>query len=144
MGGGFVRSIYTVLFYLIQPLVLLRLLWRSLRAADYRQRLWERYGFYSRSQLSPKSASHSHAGQANPGALLTDQCYIWIHAVSVGEVQAAVPLIKALAKQFADRRLLVTTVTPTGAARVDALFGDSVRHCYLPFETPLRTRRTKR
>jgi 3-deoxy-D-manno-octulosonic-acid transferase len=35
----------------------------------------------------------------------------------------------------------VTTVTPTGAARVDALFGDSVRHCYIPFETPFAVTR---
>jgi 3-deoxy-D-manno-octulosonic-acid transferase len=61
---------------------------------------------------------------------------IWIHAVSVGEVQAAVPLIKSLLKRFADKRILVTTVTPTGAERVTALFGDTVQHCYLPFETP--------
>lgn len=64
-----------------------------------------------------------------------DRC-IWIHAVSVGEVQASLPLIRALQERFPDRSLLVTTVTPTGAARVRALFGDSVEHCYLPFEFP--------
>ena len=51
------------------------------------------------------------------------------------------PLIKSLAKQFPDRQLLVTTVTPTGAARVEALFGDSVLHCYIPFETPFAVTR---
>ncbi len=61
---------------------------------------------------------------------------IWIHAVSVGEVQAAVPLIRALAERFPDRELLVTTVTPTGAERVRKLFGDDVYHSYLPFEFP--------
>ena len=61
---------------------------------------------------------------------------IWIHAVSVGEVQAAVPLIRALSKRFPDREILVTTVTPTGAERVRARFGDSVHHAYLPFEFP--------
>lgn len=61
---------------------------------------------------------------------------IWLHAVSVGEVQAAVPLIKALFKRYPHLRVLVTTVTPTGAARVRLLFGDSVEHCYIPFETP--------
>lgn len=61
---------------------------------------------------------------------------IWIHAVSVGEVQAAVPLIRALLEQFPNQKLVVTTVTPTGAARVAALFGDSVVHCYIPFEFP--------
>ena len=61
---------------------------------------------------------------------------IWIHAVSVGEVMAAVPLIRALGKRYPDRPLLVTTVTPTGAARVAAVFGDEVHHTYIPFETP--------
>jgi 3-deoxy-D-manno-octulosonic-acid transferase len=61
---------------------------------------------------------------------------IWVHAVSVGEVQAAEPLIRALAMRFPDRSLLVTTVTPTGAVRVRALFGESVHHCYIPFEFP--------
>ena len=61
---------------------------------------------------------------------------IWLHAVSVGEVQASVPLIKALLKRYPHLRVLVTTVTPTGAARVRLLFGDSVEHCYIPFETP--------
>jgi 3-deoxy-D-manno-octulosonic-acid transferase len=61
---------------------------------------------------------------------------IWIHAVSVGEVQAAVPLVRALAERYPDRELLVTTVTPTGAERVRASFGDTVHHAYLPFEFP--------
>ncbi len=61
---------------------------------------------------------------------------IWLHAVSVGEVQAAVPLIRALMKKFPHRHILVTTVTPTGAERVRLLFDDSVEHCYIPFETP--------
>lgn len=61
---------------------------------------------------------------------------IWVHAVSVGEVQASVPLVRALLEQFPDQKLVITTVTPTGAARVAALFGDSVEHCYIPFEFP--------
>ena len=61
---------------------------------------------------------------------------IWLHAVSVGEVQAAVPLIRSLANRFPHRHILVTTVTPTGAARVRLLFEDTVEHCYIPFETP--------
>ena len=61
---------------------------------------------------------------------------IWVHAVSVGEVVAAAPLIRALIARFPDREILVTTVTPTGAARVQAMFGDSVRHAYIPFEFP--------
>lgn len=64
-----------------------------------------------------------------------DTC-LWVHAVSVGEVQAAVPLILALLDLYPEQRMLVTTVTPTGARRVAALFGDNVEHCYIPFEFP--------
>ena len=63
-----------------------------------------------------------------------DRC-IWVHAVSVGEVVAAAPLIRALLERH-DLPLLVTTVTPTGAARVQSLFGDRVHHSYIPFEAP--------
>jgi len=61
---------------------------------------------------------------------------IWVHAVSVGEVVAAVPLIRALLARYPERSLLVTTVTPTGAARVAATFGTDVYHAYIPFEMP--------
>jgi 3-deoxy-D-manno-octulosonic-acid transferase len=54
----------------------------------------------------------------------------------VGEVQASVPLVRVLRERFPRRPLLVTTVTPTGAARLKAVFGDSVHHSYLPFEFP--------
>jgi len=66
---------------------------------------------------------------------------IWLHAVSVGEVQASVPLVRELMRRFPERGLLVTTVTPTGAARVESLFGDSVRHSYIPFEIPTAVNR---
>jgi len=64
-----------------------------------------------------------------------DRC-LWIHAVSVGEVQASLSLIKALRDRFPGRQLLVTTVTPTGTSRVKAEFGGDVHHCYIPFEFP--------
>ena len=48
---------------------------------------------------------------------------IWIHAVSVGEVQATIPLVLALQDRFPERQLLITTVTPTGAERAASLCG---------------------
>ena len=109
------RFVYAIVTYLVMPVYAAYWIARGLGNRSYRDRFGQRFGFgYPRM----------------PGGS------IWIHAVSVGEVQAAVPLVNALAKQFPDRRLLVTTVTPTGAERVQALFGDSVQHCYIPFETP--------
>ncbi len=109
------RFAYALITYLVMPLYAVYWAVRGLGNRSYRDRFGQRFGF---------------------GYPLMTGGSIWIHAVSVGEVQAAVPLIKSLVKQFPDRRLLVTTVTPTGAARVEALFGDSVQHCYIPFETP--------
>ena len=61
---------------------------------------------------------------------------IWIHAVSVGEANAAVPLVKYLKSAYPDKPILITTMTPTGADRVVKTFGDSVTHCYLPYDYP--------
>ena len=109
------RFVYAIVTYLVMPVYAAYWIARGLGNRRYRDRFGQRFGF---------------GYPQMPGGS------IWIHAVSVGEVQAAVPLVNALAKQFPDRRLLVTTVTPTGAERVQALFGDSVQHCYIPFETP--------
>jgi len=113
------RLVYTVLIYVAAPLALLANLWRSLRDPLYRQRLGERFGFTAvRAERS-----------------------LWVHAVSVGEVQAAAALIRELIKRHPQRPLIVTTGTPTGAQRVQALFGASVRHVYLPYDTPGSVRR---
>ncbi|MEK7758853.1 MAG: glycosyltransferase N-terminal domain-containing protein [Pseudomonadota bacterium] len=61
---------------------------------------------------------------------------IWLHAVSVGEVRASAPLVKALARDYPGHRILVTTMTPTGSATVGELFGAAVAHCYVPYDLP--------
>ena len=108
------RVLYNLLTYLLFLPYVAYWLVRGIANRSYLQRIGERLGIgYPRLQRS-----------------------IWIHAVSVGEVVAAVPLIRALGRRYPDRPLLVTTVTPTGAARVASLFGDEVHHTYIPFETP--------
>ena len=109
------RFAYAVLTYLLSPVYALYWLFRGISERAYLDRFGQRFGFGYPS--------------------LTGGC-IWLHAVSVGEVQAAAPLVRALARQFPERQLLITTVTPTGAARVARLFGEAVTHCYMPFETP--------
>ena len=108
------RFFYNVLTYLLLVPYLGFWLVRGIGNRAYFDRLGQRFGF---------------------GFPSIDRC-IWIHAVSVGEVQAAAPLVRALQRLYADRSILVTTVTPTGAARVRSLFGDSIYHAYLPFEFP--------
>ena len=108
------RLLYNLLSYLLQIPVAFYWVFRGFVNPIYRDRVDQRFGV---------------------GYPQLDRS-IWIHAVSVGEVQAAVPLIRALGKRFPNHNMLVTTVTPTGAARVEALFGDTVSHCYIPFEMP--------
>jgi len=109
------RILYTVLLYLLAPVVLVRLAWRGLRAPDYWRRWPERFG-----SIEPSVGER----------------VIWIHTVSVGEVQAAAPVIRALLERYPEYSLLVTTVTPTGSARVRALFGAEVAHVYAPYDLP--------
>lgn len=110
------RFLYTLLFYLLMPLVLGRLLWRSCKAPEYRKRWGQRFGFVP--------------------AVPVNQKVIWVHAVSVGETLAAVPMIKQLQSQYPKYLLVVTTMTPTGSARVKSVFGDSVYHVYAPYDLP--------
>lgn len=107
--------LYTILLYLIQPLVWFRLLWRSRKAPDYRKRWLERYGFCK--------------NKVKSGGIL-------VHAVSVGETLAAIPLIKTLQKQYPQLPITVTTMTPTGSKQVKTLLKDSVSHVYLPYDLP--------
>lgn len=114
------RTVYTLLLYVLSPLVVLRLAWRGLKNPDYWRHWPQRFGWGAQ-QRSPRP--------------------IWIHAVSVGESQAAAPLIEALLQAYPQHPLLVTTTTPTGAARVRALFGNRVSHCYIPYDLPAAVRR---
>ncbi|MFM1897595.1 MAG: hypothetical protein RLZZ385_2669 [Pseudomonadota bacterium] len=118
------RFIYSQILYLAIPLIILRLLWRSLRAPAYLQRWGERFAF------SSPPLGLSDAGPC-----------IWIHAVSVGEVLAAVPLVRHLQQSRPQQPILVTTMTPTGSERVRQALGDQVFHCYLPYDLPLAVQR---
>ena len=65
---------------------------------------------------------------------------LWVHAASMGEVQAGVTLIKRLLTQYPAHQIVVTTQTATGAARVRTVFGNQVQHCFLPYDLPIAVR----
>ncbi len=113
------RFIYNLLIRLVAPVAFGVHLSRGLRDPAYRERAGERFGF---------------------GAAI-DGRSIWVHAVSVGEVQASQPLVRGLLRRYPGIPLVLTTVTPTGAARARALFGDSVLHRYVPYDLPGAVRR---
>jgi len=109
------RPIYSLILYLITPLIWLRLLWRARKQPEYLQHLGERYGFYR---------------QPTPEKL------IWVHAVSVGETRAAQPLIDGLLAQWPDHRILLTGMTPTGREAGREVYGGQVIQAYLPYDYP--------
>ncbi|MCJ7730059.1 MAG: 3-deoxy-D-manno-octulosonic acid transferase [Sedimentisphaerales bacterium] len=59
---------------------------------------------------------------------------IWIHAVSVGEVNATKTIVEELEKRFGDYEIVISTTTDTGFARASSLFGSSHTVTYFPFD----------
>ena len=108
---------YSLVLSIFAPFVLIRLLWLGTKNPDYLKRWPERFGFL-------------------PDLHITKPL-IWLHAVSVGEVQAAKPLVEQLLKRHPDRQILITTTTPTGVATVKQLFGERVFQLYFPYDLPL-------
>jgi 3-deoxy-D-manno-octulosonic-acid transferase len=109
------RFFYSLLVMCSTPFVLLYFALRGLHDRDYLRRWNERFG------LIPRSGKR--------GSIL-------VHAASVGEFNAAAPLIKALHHRYPEIPLTVTTFTPTGSERVNGELGDMVFHCYVPLDLP--------
>ena len=66
---------------------------------------------------------------------------IWIHAVSVGEVNAAKPIVSFLLKKYPHYQIIITTVTPSGANTVLQCYDDNVKNFYLPYDVPFCVRK---
>ena len=120
-GQRLLLGLYSLVLHLAFPVTLYHLIWRGMRQREYLHRWNERYAWLD-GQLELEGA-------------------IWVHAVSVGEVLAARPLVDGLLAKHPGRPLLVTTITPTGSERVRALWGDQVHHVYLPYDLGSMVRR---
>lgn len=114
------RHLYSLVVALLLPLALARLGWKGRSQPAYRERWLERLGWVPHLPYKPR---------------------LWVHAVSVGETVAAAPLVRAWQQRHPDWAILITTTTPTGSAQVRQLFGQTVEHCYLPFDLPGCARR---
>lgn len=105
--------VYRCIYALALGPIFLRLLYRGIKQPAYWQRAFERFGFL------PKNIRQND---------------LWVHAVSVGEVKAAVILIKELKKAEPNLSFFVTTTTPTGSAQLIRELDNQVQHMYLPYD----------
>jgi 3-deoxy-D-manno-octulosonic-acid transferase len=113
------RFIYSWLIRAAAPIALAVVLWRGVRDRGYWQGLAERFGF---GRTLPRPS-------------------IWLHAVSLGEMSAAAPLVRALHSRYPQLALAVTAATPAGRAQAQALFADVADIRFLPYDTPGSVRR---
>lgn len=114
-AARFQHALYSLAMRLGLPLLLYHMVWRGLRYPEYFRRWDERLGVFPPLPVKPR---------------------IWVHAVSVGEVNACVPLVDALRRRHPDHVVLVTTITPTGSERVQRIWKGAVEHLYLPWDLP--------
>ncbi|MEZ8345111.1 lipid IV(A) 3-deoxy-D-manno-octulosonic acid transferase [Vibrio splendidus] len=107
-----IRLIYTLILSLASPLLLYGLYKSKPGKPSFGQRWKEHFG------ITPQTQGKSP---------------IWIHAVSVGESIAAMPIIKQLKLRDPNQAIIVTTTTSTGAEQIEKL-GDLVEHRYMPID----------
>lgn len=117
-----VRFLYSVVLYLLAPMLFCKLTVRIFKDKKYLDRLVQRFG-YGLASLEATEQSQ-------------EALRVWIHAVSVGEVNAAVPLVKKIKENFPDSAIILTTMTPTGAVQANNALAGDIRHCYLAYDYP--------
>ena len=108
------RFVYTVLIFLSLPFALLRILLRDAKNSNWIRKLKNQLGFV------PKI----------PGKV------IWLHCVSVGEFNAAKPLIDMIFINFPLHQIVISTTTITGSDAVEKYYKSQVIHCFFPFDVP--------
>jgi len=109
------RFIYTLLLYLSLPIAILKLITKERQSSFRKTKLKNQLGFVAK----------------------TSGKVIWIHCVSVGEFNAARPLIDQILDIYPEHKLAITTTTITGAEAVRNHYQDQVIHYFFPFDLPL-------
>src|SRR4030042_4307271 len=114
--------LYSLLYCLV--LLFLLPLHYFKRPKQLRKRwLREKFGFINPS-LSPLVKGGSEGGYNG---------IIWVHAVSVGEVMASLPLLKRLRKKYPSKNIILSTITDTGQKVGRNGVPESTSVVYLPF-----------
>ena len=114
--------LYTLAFILMLPLFAVSAIFRGKHSA----------GFFGRLGFLPKFKKDKRR-------------VVWLHCVSVGETNAARPLVEAIKTSFPKHRLIVSTVTRTGQKLAKEIFADSAECVfYVPFDWKWTVRRALR
>lgn len=114
------RILYSILICFAAPVAALIAWVRGIRYPERRERLADRFG-------RPSFPAHPQTAS---------RLFLWVHAASMGEVQAGAVLVRQLLSHYPEHDIVMTTMTTTGAARVKALFPERVSHSYLPYDLP--------
>ena len=112
---------YSALLFCLQPFGQIYLLWRARKQPEYARHWGERFAFYLKKRIAPASRR------------------VWVHAVSLGETRAAMPLIEALYAAQPDVHVILTHTTPTGRAAGQSLFAAQLAdgrmtQVYVPYD----------
>ena len=108
------RFIYTLLLYLSLPIAILKLIAKERKSPFRKAKLKNQLGFVTK----------------------TSGKVIWVHCVSVGEFNAARPLIDQILDIYPEHKLAITTTTITGAEAVRNHYQERVIHYFFPFDLP--------
>ena len=127
-SARFALAAYSMLWYVLSPLIVAYLLYRGIRQPDYRKHWGERF------------ASSLPSFEEIPADKFKG--LIWVHTVSLGETRAATSLLQAIRLAYPDHRLLLSHGTPTGreaGAAILATLGyqkGQTLQLYLPYDSP--------
>jgi len=106
----------TIISYAVFIFAFPYFLYRLFTGRETAESMWEKFGFYIGDAPQEKT--------------------IWLHAVSVGEVNTALPLLKLLMTKFPDKKFIFSVSTKTGMALAKEKVGDSVRLTFFPYDFP--------
>lgn len=122
-------SLYSALMWCVQPLLRRKLARRGRAEPGYLVNIEERFGHYTHDVQLPSEQG------------TTEQGFVWIHAVSLGETRVAGVLVDALRKQLPGMKLLLTNGTATGRAQGQRLLQADDVQVWQTWDTPAATER---